>query len=210
MKRVKSARIILNEPSLGPCTLDGRFVRLEPLRANQAAALWEVARGMDWGSMLGPLRSREEVDQRITDRLSAEDRKAEYAFAVFLKLKNRIVGSTSYLEVAPKREIAEIGSTWYSPDVQGTVVNPECKYLLLKHAFEDWGAIRVQLGTDVKNIHSQRAILKLGAKFEGRLRNHGIRPDGSIRDSMLYSIISQEWPGVKKALEARIESFARS
>src|SRR5690349_8654446 len=165
---------------------------------------------MDWGSMLGPLRSREEVDQRITDRLSAEDRRAEYAFAVFLKSKNRMVGSTSYLEVAPKRKIAEIGSTWYASDVQGTVVNPECKYLLLKHAFEDWDAIRVQLGTDIRNVHSQRAILKLGAKFEGRLRNHGIRLDGSIRHTMLYSIIAEEWPAVKKGLEARITSFSGS
>jgi RimJ/RimL family protein N-acetyltransferase len=165
---------------------------------------------MDWGSMLGPLRSREEVDQRITDRLSAEEGKAEYAFAVFLIQKNRMVGSTSYLEVAPKRKIAEIGSTWYSLDVQGTVVNPECKYLLLKHAFEDWDAIRVPLGTDIRNVHSERAILKLGAKFEGKLRNHGIRPDGSVGDTMLYSIISTEWPTVKKGLEARIESFARS
>ncbi len=199
----------MSTSDLGPIALDGRFVRLEPLRENHAAALWEVARGMDWGWMLGALRSREEVDRRITERLNAEERKAEYAFAVFLKPKNRMVGSTSYLDVAPKRKIAEIGSTWYSSDVQGIVVNPECKYLLLKHAFEGWGAIRVQLGTDVKNVHSQRAILKLGAKFEGRLRNHGIRPDGSIRDSMLYSIISEEWPIVKKGLEARIESFAR-
>jgi len=165
---------------------------------------------MDWGWMLGALRSREDVDRRITERLNAEERKAEHAFAVFLNAGNRLVGSTSYLEVAPKRKIAEIGSTWYSLDVQGTVVNPECKYLLLKHAFEDWGAIRVQLETDVKNVHSQRAIMKLGAKFEGRLRNHGIRPDGSIRDSMLYSIISEEWPTIKKGLEARIESFAGS
>ncbi len=200
----------MSTSDLGPTALDGRFVRLEPLRANHAAALWEVARGMDWGWMLGALRSREELDQRIMDRLRAEERKAEYAFAVFLKPNNRMIGSTSYLDVAPKRKIAEIGSTWYSSDVQGTVVNPECKYLLLKHAFEDWGAIRVQLGTDVKNVHSQRAILKLGAKFEGRLRNHWIRPDGSIRDSMLYAIISEEWPSVKKGLEARIEGFATS
>jgi len=200
----------LSTSDLGPIALDGRFVRLEPLRANHAATLWDVAREMDWGWMLGALRSKEEVDRRIAERLSGEERKAEYGYTVFLKARNRIVGSTSYLEVAPKRKIAEIGSTWYSLDVQGTVVNPECKYLLLKHAFEDWGAIRVQLGTDVKNVHSQRAILKLGAKFEGRLRNHGIRADGSIRDSMLYSIISEEWPGVKKGLEARIESFARS
>ena len=200
----------MNNSDLGPIALDGRFVRLEPLRPNHAAALWEVARAMDWGLMLGPIRSREELDQRITDRMNAENRKTEYAFAVFLKQKNRMVGSTSYLEVIPKRKIAEIGSTWYSLDVQGTVVNPESKYLLLKHAFEDWGAIRVQLGTDVKNVHSQRAILKLGAKFEGKLRNHGIRADGSIRDSMLYSIISEEWPIVKSGLEARIETFARS
>ncbi len=89
-------------------------------------------------------------------------------------------------------------------------MNPECKFLLLKHAFEDWGALRVQLGTDANNVRSQRAILKLGAKFEGKLRNHGIRPDGSVRDAMMYSIISSEWPTVKKGLEARIESFARS
>jgi RimJ/RimL family protein N-acetyltransferase len=203
-------RLFVSSNDLGPTTIEGRFVRLEPLRANHAAALWEVARGMDWGSMLGPLRSRKEVDQRIKDRLSAERRKAEYAFAVFLKPMNRMVGSTSYLEVAPKRRIAEIGSTWYSLDVQGTVVNPESKYLLLRHAFEDWGAIRVQLGTDIMNVHSQRAIAKLGAKFEGRLRNHGIRLDGSIRDTMLYSIISSEWPTVKKDLEARIENLSGS
>jgi N-acetyltransferase len=195
---------------LGPTMLEGRFVRLEPLRANHAEALWEVARGMDWGWMLGALRSREDLDRRIEETLSAEDKQAQYGFAVFLKKENRVVGSTSYLDVAPKRKIAEIGSTWYSSDVQGTVVNPECKYLLLKHAFEDWDAIRVQLGTDIRNVHSQRGILKLGAKFEGRLRNHGIRLDGSIRDTMLYSIIAEEWPTVKKGLEARIDSLARS
>ena len=90
-------------------------------------------------------------------------------------------------------------------------MNPECKFLLLKHAFEDWGAIRVQLGTDANNVHSQRAILKIGAKFEGKLRNYGIRPDGSVREAtMLYSIISSEWPMVKKGLEARIENFSKS
>jgi len=200
----------LSDKVLGPCTLEGRFVRLEPLRAAHAATLWEVAREMDWGWMLGRLLSREDVDRRIADGLRSEERTEEYAFAVFLKRDNRLVGSTAYLGVFLRRKIAEIGSTWYSLHLQGTVVNPECKYLLLKHAFEDWGAIRVQLGTDVKNVHSQSAILKLGAKFEGRLRNHGIRPDGSIRDTMLYSIISSEWPTVKKGLEARIESFTRS
>ena len=200
----------MNEKTLGPCTLEGRFVRLEPLREKHAAALTEVALKMDWGWMLYPLRSREDVNRRIADGLKAEERNEEYAFTVVLRPKGRVVGSTSYLGVAAKRKIVEIGSTWYSLDSQGTVVNPECKCLLLKHAFEDWGAIRVQLGTDANNVHSQRAILKLGAKFEGRLRNHGFRQDGSIRDTMLYSIISSEWPTVKKGLEARMESFVGS
>ncbi len=159
---------------------------------------------------MGQLRSREDVDRRIADGLKMEGRNEEYAFAVIRKRDAQVVGSTAYLVIVPKHKRAEIGITWYSPDDQGTVVNPECKLLLLKHAFEDWGAVRVQLGTDANNIHSQRAILKLGAKFEGKMRNHGIRRDGSIRDAMLYSIISSEWATVKKGLEARIASFERS
>ncbi len=200
----------MGSTSLGPVTLDGRFVRLEPLRGNHASALTEVARTMDWGWMLSPLQSREDVDRRIADGLKAEGRNEEYVFAVVLKRDRMVVGSTAYFGILPKHKSAEIGYTWYSPDVWGTAVNPECKLLLLKHAFEDWGAVRVQLRTDANNAHSQRAIVKLGAKFEGKLRNQGIRPDGSIRDSMLYSIIPSEWPTVRKGLEARIESFAGS
>src|SRR5213594_3017837 len=161
--------------------------------------------------MLGPLRTREDVDKRIEDGLRAQERGEEYAFAVFLKKDEKIIVSTAYLNVVPHHKRLEIGSTWYTPETQGTAANPECKFLLLKHAFEDWGAVRVQLGTSVNNVHSQRAILKLGAKFEGRLRNHGIRHDGSVREvAMLYSIISSDWPLVKKGLEARIENFSRS
>jgi RimJ/RimL family protein N-acetyltransferase len=196
--------------TLGPRTLEGRFVRLEPLREKHAAALTEVALKMDWGWMLTTLRSREDVDRRIAEGLKAEGRNEDYAFAVVLKRDGKVVGSTSYFGIVPKHKSAEIGYTWYSPDVQGTVVNPECKLLLLRHAFEDWGAVRMQLRTDANNTHSQRAILKLGAKFEGKMRNQGIRQDGSVRDSMLYSIIPSEWATVKKGLEARIESFTKS
>ena len=185
-------------------------MRLEPLRAKHAAALVEAGRGLDWAWMLGPLHSREDVDRRVADALQAEARNEEYAFAVMLRRDGRVVGSTAYLAIVPKHRRAEIGSTWYSPDICDTAVNPECKFLLLKHAFEDWSAVRVQLGTDANNVHSQRAILKLGAKFEGKLRNHGIRRDGSVRDAMLYSIISNEWPVVKKGFEERIESFVGS
>ncbi len=124
-----------------------------------------------------------------------------------MKKEERIIGSTAYLSISAKYRRAEIGSTWYSPDLWGTAVNPECKFLLLKRAFEDWGAVRVELGTDSNNAHSQRAILRLGAKFEGKLRNYGIRPDGTVRDAMLYSIINSEWPEVKSKLLARLQSF---
>jgi RimJ/RimL family protein N-acetyltransferase len=111
------------------------------------------------------------------------------------------------MDVRVAQKGLEIGWTWYSSSVWGTVVNPECKFLLLQHAFEDWGAVRVQLKTDSSNVHSQNAILKLGAKFEGRLRNHRLRLDGSTGDTMMYSITSEEWhAGVKAALESRIAS----
>ncbi len=189
---------------LGPCILEGRFVRLEPLRQKHAHSLFEATKSLDWQWFLGPLRTRKAVGLRIAEGTRAEGRDEAYAFAVRLKKDRRIVGSTAYLTVVSKHRRAEIGSTWYSKDVWGTVVNPECKYLLLKHAFEDWKAVRIQLGTDVNNLHSQRAIAKLGAKMEGTLRNHGIRPDGSVRDAVLYSIISSEWPEVKEGLLERI------
>ena len=191
--------------NLGPCILEGKYVRLEPLRQEHAERLAKVAAKLDWSLMLYPLLSREDVDKRIIAGIEKEWKDEEYAFAVILKKKDRhLVGSTAYLAVTSRHKRAEIGSTWYSPEFQGTFVNPECKFLLLRHAFEDWGAVRIQLGTDANNIQSQRAIIKLGAKFEGRLRNHGIRPDGRPRDTMLYAITSSDWTEVKSRLISRI------
>ena len=197
----------MQSQTLGPCTLAGKFVRLEPLRHEHIDALAQAAAKLDWSLMLYPLLSREDVETRITSGIEKERGDEEYAFAVLVKAENTLVGSTAYLAISARHRRAEIGSTWYSPEFQGTFVNPECKFLLLKHAFEEWGAVRMQLGTDAKNIHSQRAILKLGAKFEGRLRNHGIRPDGKPRDAMLYSITCSEWPEVKARLLSRIDAY---
>jgi N-acetyltransferase len=194
--------------NLGPCILQGKFVRLEPLRENHVDELAAVAKKLDWSLFLYPLLSRDDVGRRVAEGLAREEKDEEYAFAVVLKGENKVVGSTSYLTIVPRHKRAEIGSTWYSPEVQGGFVNPESKFLLLKHAFEDWGAVRVQLGTHLDNLHSQRAILKLGAKFEGRLRNYGIMPDGTPRDSMLYSITASEWPEVKTGLIERINSYS--
>jgi len=191
---------------LGPCILEGSHVRLEPLRRKHAQGISEAAKHTDWTWFLGPLRSRDAVNRRIADGNEAEKRGEAYAFAVRLVGDGRVVGSTSYLAVVAKHKRAEIGSTWYSRECWGTAVNPECKYLLLKHAFEDWGAVRIQLVTDMNNIHSQRAIAKLGATLEGTMRGHGIRPDGSVRDARLYSIIPGEWPQVRSKLLARIQA----
>ena len=191
---------------LGPCTLEGTLVRLEPLREGHADALTAAAGKLDWGWFLTPLRTRLDVENRITNALRAEAEGEAYAFAVITKKDGRLVGSTSYLHVAVEHKGVEIGSTWYTADAQGTKVNPECKYLLLRHAFEEWGAERVQFTTDANNLRSQRAIVKLGAKFEGKLRNEKKRSDGSMRDSMIYSIIAKEWPVVKEGLLARVNS----
>ena len=191
---------------MGPCTLKGKFVSLEPLRKRHGEGLFEASKSTDWKWYLAPLKTREAVDERIAEGIRSEGRGEAYAFAVRMKENDSIVGSTSYLAVVAKHKRAEIGSTWYSREVWGTVVNPECKYLLMKHAFEDWGAVRIQLVTDVNNVHSQHAILKLGAKLEGKMRNHGIRPDGSDRDALLYSIVAGEWPGVKQRLLERIDN----
>ena len=171
------------DKDLGPCVLEGRFVRLEPLRRRHTADLYEAAKSVDWVWFLGPLRTKTDVEKRIEEGMAGERKGETYAFAVKNAGDGRILGSTSYLTVVPRHRRAEIGSTWYSKDVWGTAVNPECKFLLLRHAFERWGAVRIQLGTDSRNVHSQGAILKLGARFEGTLRNHGIRPDGSLRDA---------------------------
>jgi RimJ/RimL family protein N-acetyltransferase len=143
----------------------------------------------------------------ITEALKAQETGLECPFIVFHKSQNRIVGSTRYMDIRPTAKGVEIGWTWYSTPVWGTNVNPEAKLLLLEHAFEDWGAIRVQLKTDNNNKRSQNAILKLGAKFEGQLRNHMIRRDGTFRHSMMYSITREEWPVVKSNLYKRLESL---
>lgn len=144
------------------------------------------------------------MQEWILEALKAQEIGQQFPFTVVHKALGKIIGSTRYMEIRPEAKGVEIGGTWYSPSAWGTEVNPEAKLLLLQHAFEDWGAIRVQLKTDNMNEHSQRAILKLGAKFEGKLRNHRIRKDGTFRHSMMYSITKDEWPFVKSNLHKRL------
>jgi ribosomal-protein-alanine N-acetyltransferase len=114
------------------------------------------------------------------------------------------IGCTAYLEIRPPHRGLEIGRTWIAHAWQGTRVNPESKYLLLRHAFDTLGALRVQFKTDLNNVPSQRAIEKLGARREGVLRRYQVRTNGLPRDTVIYSVIAEEWPAVKGALEGRL------
>ena len=198
------------QKQLGPCVLDGNVIRLEPLRPEHAESLLVAGHSDDWTWLPNNLSTMDSMKDWINKTLKAQEVGQECPFTVFHKQQNRIIGSTRYMDIRPAAKGVEIGGTWYSPSVWGTAVNPEAKMLLLQHAFEDWGAIRVQLKTDVNNKHSQNAILKLGAKFEGQLRNHMIRRDGSFRDTMMYSITREEWPNVKNNLNKRLKLLLQS
>ncbi len=192
-------------PRLGPLTLIGRHVVLEPMRAEHVPALLEAGRAKEvWEFMTERATDAASMDRWMAKALAAEAAGREYPFIVRQRADGAVIGSTRYLDVQEDDRTAEIGWTWYARLAWGTVVNPEAKYLLLRHAFEDWRAIRVSLKTDIRNLHSQAAIKKLGAVYEGTLRNQRIRPDGSYRDTPVYSIIESEWPGVKRSLEARL------
>lgn len=124
-----------------------------------------------------------------------------------VRLDGAVVGTTSYLEVSPGDARLEIGFTTYAPNVWGTIVNPACKLLLMQWAFESAGMGRVQLKTDIRNARSQAAIAKLGAQFEGVLRRYQRRADDTVRDTVLFSVLADEWPTVKRRLEARVAEY---
>jgi RimJ/RimL family protein N-acetyltransferase len=186
-----------------PVTLTGKFIRLEPLSEDHIPGLAAIGVGQDfWHFMLyGDMNTEEDMRRWVLDILARAAKGTDLPFAVIHLASGRVAGATRYLNIMPKDRGLEIGGTWYGSEFQRTAVNTECKYLLLKHAFETLGAIRVQLKTDSRNIRSQKAIERIGGVKEGVLRNHMILPDGAIRHSVFYSIIDSEWEGVRKRLE---------
>jgi RimJ/RimL family protein N-acetyltransferase len=188
--------------------LVGERVRLEPLEARHAEGLFEAGRDERIWEHLpdGPLLEVADAAGYIRRALDAARSGAEIPFAI-LAGSGRVAGSTRYLDIRPRDRALEIGWTWLSPEYQRTAVNTECKYLLLECAFERLGAVRVQLKTDERNLRSQRAIQRLGAVREGVLRKHAIRPrDGYIRNSVMYSIVDDEWPALKKRLQLALRA----
>lgn len=183
--------------------LQGKFVRLEPLSEDHIPGLTEIGVGRDfWNFMLyGDIKTEADMRKWVLDILERGKKGTDLPFVAVHLASGRVAGATRYLNIMPSDRGLEIGGTWYGLDFQRTAVNTECKYLLLKHAFEDLKCIRVQLKTDSLNERSQKAIERIGAKKEGVLRNHMILPDGRIRHSVFYSILDTEWADVKQRLE---------
>ncbi|GAC1368248.1 MAG: GNAT family protein [Ktedonobacteraceae bacterium] len=189
-----------------PVRLSGRVVRLEPLTPGHATGLLQAGAELaTWDYMpFNPCTSLDTMREWIRSTLQEQADGLCIPFVIITLSDERIVGSTRYMSIMYKDRGLEIGWTWLAPEVRRSAVNTECKYLLLRHAFETLGAIRVQLKTDSRNLRSQRAIERLGAVREGVLRNHKIMPDGYFRHSVYYSIIDSEWPQVKAHLETKL------
>ncbi len=186
-----------------PVSLVGRLVRLDPMTVADAEALFAAGdaelfrfiphRAAEW--------SLEAFRQYLVELMAIPDR---VMLTTRLVASDEAIGSSGFLEIRPEHRGLEIGHTWIARAHQGGAANPEMKLLMLRHAFESLGALRVQLRADGRNTHSQRAIEKLGAVREGVLRQHIVMPDGYVRDTVMYSIVEAEWPKVKHGLIGRL------
>jgi len=182
-----------------PVTLELNGVRLEPLSPRHADGLRAAAQdGELWKLRITSVPEPDQVDAYIATAL--EMRPARLAFAVIDAATDEVIGSTSYHDIVPNIARAEIGYTWYGQSRQRSHVNTSCKLLLLTHAFETLGCALVGFRTDNYNHRSQAAIERLGAKKDGVLRHHMMRRDGTVRDTVMYSITRGEWPEVKAQL----------
>ncbi|HEV3162506.1 MAG TPA: GNAT family protein [Isosphaeraceae bacterium] len=184
-----------------PVVLEGRHVRLEPLTLDHHARLCEV--GLDeeiWRWYLAPVLTPQEMMGYIATALAEQSAGVSLPFVTIDRASGRVVGGTSYLNIAAPHRRLEIGSTWIAPPWQRTAINTEAKLLMLGHAFEVLGCVRVEFKTDSLNDRSRAAILRLGATEEGTHRNHMITATGRLRHSVYFSIIDSEWPTIRAAL----------
>jgi RimJ/RimL family protein N-acetyltransferase len=191
--------------NIEPLLLEGRHVRLEPLAPSHHAGLSAVGLAPEiWQWYTHPVRTPDEMANWISTALREQAAGVSLPFATVERASGTVVGSTRYLNIDRSNRRVEIGSTWIAPPWQRTAINTEAKYLMLRHAFETLGCVRVELKTDSLNDRSRRAILRLGAQEEGTLRSHMICHDGRLRHTVYYSILDSEWPMVKAGLEAKL------
>jgi RimJ/RimL family protein N-acetyltransferase len=190
-----------------PLTLEGSVVRLEPIRRQHAELFWEVSKN-DLDDIFRwipySMKTREDFQKLIDKAFAEQERGESVVFATVERSSERAIGSTRFMNIDRANRRVEIGSTWIAPAWQRTAVNTEAKYLMLRHAFEVWGCMRVELKTDALNQKSRNAILRIGAKEEGTLRRHLATWTGRVRDTVYFSILDSEWEKVKAGLEAKL------
>ncbi|MBV8204656.1 MAG: GNAT family N-acetyltransferase [Candidatus Eremiobacteraeota bacterium] len=191
--------------SIEPVILEGNAVRLEPLRRDHHQALCAV--GLDpalWRLNPTQALSPEQMTDRIEELLAAQAAGTDLPFVTVERASNSVVGATRYMNIDRPNKRVEIGGTWIARPWQRTAINTEAKYLMLRHAFETWGCIRVELKTDALNEQSRAAILRIGAREEGILRRHLVTWTGRVRDTVYFSVLDDEWPRVKAELEHKM------
>lgn len=187
-----------------PVVLEGRWVKLVPSSKEYAPALSQVGTDPQIWTYLrqGPRTTPEAMASLLEYWLDLQTKGDALPFVTLLQSTGTPVGCTGYLDIHRENRGVEIGGTWLTPSLWRTPVNTEAKFLLLRHAFETEGCLRVQLKTDERNLRSQKAIERLGAKREGVLRKHIVLPNGFVRSSVMYSVTDDEWPQVRRRLES--------
>ncbi|HEY1800872.1 MAG TPA: GNAT family protein [Terriglobales bacterium] len=190
-----------------PVTLEREAVKLVPLSREHIPLLWEAAKN-DLADIFRwiPYRVQDyaDLEQMVLKALDEQSRGVSLPFATVERSSGAVVGSTRFMNIDVPNRRVEIGSTWIAPAWQRTAINTEAKYLMLSHAFDQWGCIRVELKTDVLNQKSRNAILRIGAKEEGTLRHHMITHSGRLRDTVYFSILKFEWPHVRCRIAEKI------
>ncbi len=192
--------------TLDPVTLEGGVVRLVPLGVEHVDGMCEV--GLDpeiWRWMPTTVNDRAGMEAFVQESLDMQKAGTGLPFATTLRDTGQVIGSTRFMNVAVAHRRVEVGGTWIGTAWQRTRVNTEAKYLMLRYAFEQLGCLRVEFKTHARNSRSREAILRLGAVEEGLFRKHMVQSDGSIRDTVYFSIVDDEWPVVKGRLEARLD-----
>ena len=190
---------------VGPVTLEGRHVRLEPLTMGHVDPLWATGPGgglLRWMSF--QIRSPGEMTAWVAASLAAREAGTALPFATVEAATGRVVGSTQFYAIEPAHRRLEIGGTWVGRPWQRTPINTEAKLLMLAHAFESLGANRVEFKTDALNAVSRAAILRLGATEEGTFRRHMVVDGGRVRDTVYFSIVDREWPAIRDRLRALV------
>jgi RimJ/RimL family protein N-acetyltransferase len=188
---------------LAPITLEGRHVRLEPLSPAHLPGLWEAARAPElWRFTMTRIGDRADLERYVGDALADQARGTSLPFATVDRASGRVAGSTRFLNASPRDLRVEIGHTFLAPGFQRTALNTEAKLLMLRHAFEVLGCVRVEFRASAHNAPSRSALRRIGAVEEGVLRRQARLPDGTWRDTVFHSVLDHEWPAVQARLES--------